>query len=747
MPWKAEDKHECQSANNADALRCLHDEFIALDNLINRRIQGLHAKRTGSQFDPFKGLVISDEEIAGLLQDPICLLDEPLKEAALFDRECHPDNQGATLSKASRLSSLARRFHLTPFEERCLMICLAPEVDRKYERLYGYLQDDLTRKKASIGLILDLLCAGARQKIDARQAFDPRSPLFKYRLLRLHQDRSDESPSFLARPLCIDERIANFILGLDAIDVRLQSSACLYSADRKDALKSVCGRLVDWPNDIRERMQVSIDGFYCSSGRMEKSRVLHIHGPYGAGKKTLALSVCCDLGVPLLMADLAKLMNGKIPPDEALLILGREAVLQSAALCLENVDPLIADEAQRGTLDLLVEIVRLLTPLTFLTGEAPWKPRGLLGDVFFTAVALPTPDNAAAKTLWGKERDKGYCIEEEVDFAVLAGQFRFTPGQIRDAFAAAHNLARWRSPKSSVIAMGDLYAACRDQCNPKLSLLARKIEPKYSWQDLVLSAAQLAQLQELCNQARYRHVVYGDWGFEKKLSYGKGLAVLFAGPPGTGKTMAAEVIANELRLDLYKIDLSQIVSKYIGETEKNLDKIFTEAQTSNAILFFDEADALFGKRSEVKDAHDRYANIEISYLLQKMEEYEGIAILSTNLRGNLDEAFVRRLNHVVEFPLPDENERCLIWKRIWPAEAPTDTHLDFEHMARSFEITGGNIRNIALAAAFMAADNGGKIEMSHLLRATRREYQKMGKILMDGQFEFQRNRKHPEFKQ
>src|SRR5262249_3197738 len=236
---------------------------------------------------------------------------------------------------------------------------------------------------------------------------------------------------------------------------------------------------------------------------------------------------------------------------------------------------------------------------------------------------------------------------------------------------------------------------------------------------------------------KYRDRVYGEWGFDRKLSLGKGLSVLFAGPSGTGKTMSAEIIAGELGLDLYKIDLSTVVSKYIGETEKNLSRIFTEAETSNSILFFDEADALFGKRSEVKDSHDRYANIETGYLLQRMEEYEGVVILATNFRKNMDEAFVRRLHFTVEFPFPNASDRRRIWEGIWPTDTPRDPSLDVDFMAQRFELTGGNIRNIALAAAFLAADNSGSVDMTHLLRTTRREYQKMGKVITEtelGQF-------------
>jgi len=226
-----------------------------------------------------------------------------------------------------------------------------------------------------------------------------------------------------------------------------------------------------------------------------------------------------------------------------------------------------------------------------------------------------------------------------------------------------------------------------------------------------------------------------EWGFDRKLSLGKGVNVLFAGPSGTGKTMAAEILANELGLDLYTIDLSGVVSKYIGETEKNLDRVFTAADSANAILFFDEADALFGKRSEVRDSHDRYANIEISYLLQKMEHFEGIAILATNMRENLDDSFVRRLAFSVHFPLPDETDRRRIWQSIWPPELPLDAGLSFDDLARRFKVSGGSVKNIAVAAAFLAAADGGRVRTPHLLHAARREYQNLGKVLPETEAE------------
>jgi SpoVK/Ycf46/Vps4 family AAA+-type ATPase len=228
--------------------------------------------------------------------------------------------------------------------------------------------------------------------------------------------------------------------------------------------------------------------------------------------------------------------------------------------------------------------------------------------------------------------------------------------------------------------------------------------------------------------------VYEQWGFERKLSLGKGIVALFSGSSGTGKTFAAEILAGDLGMDLYQIDLSCVVSKYIGETEKNLSRVFQEAQDSNAILFFDEADALFGKRSEVKDAHDRYANIEINYLLQKVEEYEGVIILASNMSKSIDAAFLRRMHFSIEFPFPDEDHRLQIWHGIFPPEAPLETDVDFKFLASNFKITGGNIKNVAVAAAFRAAEEQSRICMKHLIVSLKREYQKLGKVCEESEF-------------
>ncbi|MFQ5628537.1 MAG: ATP-binding protein [bacterium] len=301
-----------------------------------------------------------------------------------------------------------------------------------------------------------------------------------------------------------------------------------------------------------------------------------------------------------------------------------------------------------------------------------------------------------------------------------------TTEQIRDAVASAHDLAAQRGEP---LAGEDLFQAARDHSNPHLGTQARKIIPRYDWNDIVLPHDQRTILREIVNTVRGRPKVLEEWGVGRKLASSSGVTVLFAGEPGTGKTMAAEVIARELGLDLYKIDLSGVVSKYIGETEKNLERIFSEAQSSNAILFFDEADAIFGKRSEVKDAHDRYANIETSYLLQRMEAYDGVTVLATNLRANIDDAFTRRLHFAVDFPFPEEADRIQIWETLFPPEIPRAADLDLALMAKRFKLAGGNIRNVIVSAAFLAASDGGVVTMKHMLHGARRELQKMGRLV------------------
>jgi SpoVK/Ycf46/Vps4 family AAA+-type ATPase len=345
-------------------------------------------------------------------------------------------------------------------------------------------------------------------------------------------------------------------------------------------------------------------------------------------------------------------------------------------------------------------------------------------------VEVARPTAAEQQSLW-TDALKGVDAGIHARISEIVQQFDFGPEAIPDVARAAMVQARLRAQPAGFSA-DDLWAACRDHTCAQLGTLAERIEPGYAWDDIVLPDDVLRQVRELGDQVAARAQVYERWGFAKRFARGRGIAALFSGPSGTGKTMTAEILARHLGLDLYRIDLAGVVSKYIGETEKNLRSIFDAAEQSGAILFFDEADALFGKRAEVRDSHDRFANIEINYLLQRMEDYRGLAILCTNRRSALDRAFLRRLRFVIEFPFPDAEHRRRIWQKMFPPAAPLGT-LDFNALAR-LEVPGGNIRNIAINAAFLAAGAREPIAEAHVLQAARREYAKIDKLVTAAEF-------------
>ncbi len=628
-----------------------------------------------------------------------------------------------------RLARLAQMFGLTAFDLDVILVCLAPELDRGYERLYAYLQDDVTRRHPTVELVLNLLCPDLANKVAARTRFTSVAPLLQHHLVQLREEPGQGSASWLGQTLRLDPRVACFLLDGDAVDDRLQPFARVVS--RAASLDELV-----FPEELTEQLSRLAElARTAGQAGAEARLVLYFQGPSGVGKRTAAAACGQELGQVLLIVEGKRLAASKIEEFAALArLVDREARLQGALIYWEGFDALLAEE-NHAHLAVLLAVLEAHPGPAFLSGSTTWEPSGALRGVTFLRLLFPSPGSEERLLLWhaALAGDTATSPGSALDLAGLAGKFRLTGGQIRDAAATARSLAHARAPSAPQVTAADLSAACRVHSNRKLAELAVAVIPHYTWDDIVLPDDQMAQLREIHNQVQHRALVYDTWGFDGKLAMGKGLSILFAGPPGTGKTMAADVLAHALGLDMYKIDLSAVVSKYIGETEKNLSRIFAEAMTSNAILFFDEADALFGKRTQVRDAHDRYANVEISYLLQKMEEYEGVVVLATNLRKNMDEAFVRRLHVTVEFPVPGMADRRRIWEQIWPAATPRDAGLDLEFLARRIELTGGSIRNIALAGAFLAAADGGVVTMAHLLRATRREYQKMGKVLTAGE--------------
>ena len=689
-----------------------------LDLRLRRAVLAVRQQPSPPTEDEFRGLYISDQQADALLErqpgvaslggagappdEQMAALERAIGAADewLQQREAGAAQRGETL----RLERLRRRFGLSAFERDVLVVALAAEVDLKYERLYAYLQDDVTRKRPTVDLVLQLLCDTLPERLLARRAFGPPAPLLRWELLTVHDDPQARHPVLPARYLRLDDRVAGYLLGSDETDARLAGL-------REPAPPA-------GPETLPTGMAERVDAFGAALLRgdpdgAQGAPVFLFHGRYGSGRRAAAGALTRAARRPLLLLNASRLAEGESEIGGALRLAEREALLSGALLCWAEADALLhprPEQAPAGRAFVLA-LAQGQAPAALLT-ERAWEPAGALRGRPFVRLELPETTYAERRHLWaaglgalngapaagpdvpGGPGDSGApgapgapgLTEEEL--GALAGRYRLSAGQIRDALTRAGTLAWTRDPLNGHVSAADVDAACRAQAQHRLSVLARQLTPRYGWEDIVLPEDELSALRLICAHIRRRSTVYGDWGFDRKLAAGKGVVALFAGQSGTGKTMAAEIIAADLGLDLYRIDLSAVVDKYIGETEKNLEKLFQEAQDSDAILFFDEADALFGKRSGVRDAHDRYANVETAYLLQRTEAYNGLVILASNFPKNIDEAFARRLHFTITFPVPEEPERLEIWRRTFPSEAPVAPDVDLPFLARRLEITG-----------------------------------------------------------
>ena len=704
----------------ADNFQHLADELRRLDLLIELWLAAAGPGSEAVPVDPGSGaLYIARPEVDWLLAGVPDAASEPVDRAAVNAQSAKIYALSAEIDvrvEASRrhdvwlaLPALGRTFDLSALELAAVVVCLGPELRRKYDRLYAYLQDDITRKRPSLDLILELLCPTERQRWAARGAFSLGAPLLRHGILRPVEDPQNPSgSSALAQFMALDPQITQYLLGTAQRDPRLSGRVRMYLPGEPATAPEPDPALTD-------RLLRLLAHRLGEGGGGRPAQVLYLRGPAGAGKLELARQTSHRLGLPLLSID----AGGLGADAEALLRLAlRDGLLHRAAVHVAGADALGGAESRP-----LLAAVAEYGWLVFLTGESEWGAcQTALGDGVLP-VTVPLPNLTRSTAIW----QDSLAGHPEAWAAELAGRYELPAARIPAAVRLAHDqLLITAQPRA--LTLDDVSAACRQLSARALGEVMVKLSPRADWDDLVLPADSVAQLREACDQFRHRHRVFGGWGFGAKHSRSRGLSALFSGPPGTGKTMAAEVLAGALGLDLYRVDLSGVVSKYIGETEKNLARIFAEARSSNAILFFDEADALFGKRTKVSDAHDRYANIETSYLLQKMEEYDGVVVLATNMRQNLDEAFVRRIRFIVDFPFPAADSRRLIWRSVFPPTAPLADDVDFAVLAEHLPISGGEIKNVALGAAFLAAADGGTITRQHIRLGARREFDKMGKL-------------------
>jgi len=689
----------------------LADLLSRHDALLKRRIARGQTRRPA---DILGFAAISEQEVQQLLDVPSDDRTTGAPDAHTRELRILEEHIGARVDRSLQngmrlpLVELVKRFALTPSEIDLLIACLAVELDSRYERIYGFLHDDMSRRSASPGLAISLYADTIGEIARLRALLGPLAPLRHYRLLELVEEGA--AMPWLARALRIDERILSFLTADFTIDARIARYVVPLDTGDAETNPSV-ERIVQW---------------------LQPSTLIYLHGPRHSGADDLVRSAAARVAMPVFTVDTQLLLDPAADFEQSLFLLFREATLSEAALYLKNLDRAFEPPTGEARHRALVRCLSDLGGVVFASGEQAWCWQLPAEPVATRMLELQSDTFREQLNAW--QRLTGNTFPSDQLHRLVSLHPLPVPA-IRDvwrmarAIAAAESMGGENAPD-----LTHVQQACRTHAGTPVSSLARRIDPKHRWTELVLPKEQLDQLAAICSHARHASIVYGEWCFERRLSLGKGLNVLFSGPPGTGKTMAAEVIAAELGVALLKIDLSQIVSKYIGETEKNLRQLFDQAALANAILFFDEADALLGKRSDVKDAHDRYANTETAYLLQKMEEFAGISILATNLRQNMDDAFTRRMRFIVEFPFPEDDDRLRIWRSVWPAEVPLAPDIDLSLLARRFRLSGGSIRNVALSAAFLAAEQRSNVSMHHLLRATRRELQKMGRLVNEEEY-------------
>jgi len=655
------------------------------------------------------------------------------------------------------LDTLCATFGLTSFERKILLMCAGVELDSRFAGLYAAANKDHHQSLPTFSLALAAF-------EDAHwSALLPAQPLRFWHLVEV-----GAGDALTTSALRIDERILHYLAGLPSIDERLRSLTTPLSLG---------GELPASQRDVAEQ----VAGSWSRTNGQPPWPAVQLCGNDLAANRAVATEACARLGLHLRVMSAQVVPRGTADLDLFIRLWEREVALHPHGLLVECDDAETTDVQGDTALKRLVET---LHSLLLISTRERLKPveRQLI------SFEVPKATSTEQLQIW-KEALGAAALRLDGRVETLVTQFNLCAGKIHAAVAQAisgvgpgigstpadpslgsepalsdgvmnlrlttlHENARsalecvaqhglWSGAPHSKGAFGTsiqasenawaavLWDACRIQARPRLEGLAQRIEPAATWEDLVLPEMQKQLLNQIALHVRQRAKVYQTWGFASKASRGLGISALFAGPSGTGKTMAGEVLANELRLDLYRIDLSQVVSKYIGETEKNLRRVFDAAEGGAAILLFDEADALFGKRSEVKDSHDRYANIEVGYLLQRMETYRGLAILTTNRKEAVDFAFLRRIRFVVEFPFPEAPQRAEIWRRVFPRQTPTEG-LRVERLAR-LSAAGGNIYNIAMGAAFLAADAGEPVRMSHLLAAARSEFTKLERPLTDSE--------------
>jgi hypothetical protein len=619
----------------------------------------------------------------------------------------------ATGGAGDRLHRLARRLGLTELDVSILLIAIAPDLDRGFEPLYGYLNDDVSRRRATVGLALDL-CGLPSTHAGARDRFHRTAPLAAFGLVHVE----DPERPFLSRSLHVPDRLAAHLLGDDTLDAALDGHIRPLSAlveshpeDGGTSAHRLAELLATGPLTVYLREHRQGDGLVYAATALRAVGYGALH--YTPSRKNGAADGTDHGADRHDDTDRPHDHDRRHGPVTELL---REARLLGCAIVVSELPE------RPGPLIRALSVADI--PVVF-TGQSPYDPQWSDNDPL--VLDVPRVPSGAVDT-WSTALGLDPGEDPGFDLAETVAPYRLGGDRIARAARSALGLAEF---EGTALTAKHLRVAARQQSASGLERHARRIRPDVGWNDLVLPEGPLSHLRELALRARHRERVLGDWRLSAGGGRGRGVLAMFAGESGTGKTLSAEVVAADLGLDLYVVQLSSIVDKYVGETEKNLERIFTEADRTDSVLLFDEADAVFGKRSEVKDSHDRYANLESAYLLQRLEAFDGIALLTTNLRANIDDAFTRRLDLVVDFPFPDAGQRLALWQHSL-AHVPCADDIDPGACARDFELAGGSIRSAVVTAAYTASGRGEPVTTEDLLAGARREYRKAGRLVPGG---------------
>jgi hypothetical protein len=604
------------------------------------------------------------------------------------------------------LAILGQKLGLSRFESDILLLCVGWELDTRVARLCARAQDDPYRPYPTFALALTLF------DDPSWDAISPDGPLRYWQLIEINKQAA---LPLTQCPLSADERILNFIKGLNHLDSRLSPLLVPLEPASEEEL-AISQRTL-------ARQLLRDLGRDVAGSRFPAVQLL---GPDSRSKRLVASLVSEALGLQLFEIPVELLLAQTAELEKLARLWQRESALNPVALYMGYSNGIGAKETSISHIFLVSRFLSLINCPVFLDAREIWN----LFDAKTIAFDVARPTSSEQRAMWSKVLGDDLGLSADL----LSSQFDLNLPEIQAT--ALSELSAAQCNENELHAR--LWSACLSRTQPRMDRLAQKIDPRAEWEDLVLPDHEIDQLRQITDQVWNRYKVYEDWGFGRRMNRGLGVSALFVGESGTGKTMAAEVIASDLGIGLYRIDLSMVVSKYIGETEKNLHELFDAAEDGGAILFFDEADALFGKRTEVKDSHDRYANIEINYLLQRMEAYRGLAILATNMKSALDNALIRRLRFIVNFSFPDNRLRKAIWERAFPQKTPT-FGLDFERLAE-FGLTGGSIHSIALNAAFLAAKKGSAVTMPIVLQAVREDLLKMERPINEANFRWKETR-------